>query len=79
MKPFLKDTLERAIKTFAQAAVGALGAGATGLIGVDWVNILSIAGFAAVVSVLTSVGSFNIGEDTASAIKSQPKVEGEAK
>ena len=36
MKTFFKDMAERAIKTFAQAMIGALGAGATGLIGVDW-------------------------------------------
>ena len=55
MKTFFKDMAERAIKTFAQAMIGALGAGATGLIGVDWLQALSIAGFATVVSILTSL------------------------
>lgn len=63
MSTFFKDMAERAIKTFFQAAVGALGAGATGLIGVDWVNVLSIAGFAVLVSVATSFGSFKFGAD----------------
>ena len=52
MKTFFKDLAERAIKTFAQAMIGALGAGATGLIGVDWIQALSIAGFATLISIL---------------------------
>ena len=69
MKTFFKDMAERAIKTFAQAAIGALGAGATGLIGIDWQNILSIAGFATLISILTSIASLNIGDNTASLVK----------
>ncbi|QDK70356.1 holin [Lactococcus protaetiae] len=69
MKTFFKDMSERAIKTFAQAAIGALGAGATGLIGIDWANILSIAGFATLISILTSIASLNIGDNTASLVK----------
>ena len=56
-KAFALATLERAIKTFCQAAVAVLTAGATGLLDVDWIGIGSVAGLAAVVSVLTSVGS----------------------
>lgn len=77
METFLKDMAERAIKTFAQAAIAALGAGATGLIGIDWINVLSIAGFATLVSILTSIVSTKIGDsDTASAVNStENKVE----
>ncbi|MQW23879.1 MULTISPECIES: holin [unclassified Lactococcus] len=77
MKPFFKDMAERAIKTFAQGAIAALGAGATGLIGVDWINVLSIAGFATLVSILTSWASFNFGDDTASLINTKEKVNGD--
>lgn len=68
MKTFFKDMAERAIKTTAQAAIGALGAGATGLIGVDWINVGSIALFAGLVSILTSIGSLGVGDDTASLV-----------
>lgn len=66
---------ERAIKTFAQAMIGALGAGATGLIGVDWLQALSIAGFATVLSILTSLASGIPGDNTASLVNN--KKEGE--
>jgi len=56
-KKFVVAALERAVKTFAQAAVAFLAAGATGLIDVDWVQLASVSGLAALVSVLTSVGS----------------------
>lgn len=52
---FWVDTLDRAIATFAQAALGAMGAGTVGLIAVEWGAVLSVAGFAAVVSVLSSI------------------------
>ncbi len=75
MKTFFKDMAERAIKTFAQAMIGALGAGATGLIGVDWLQALSIAGFATVLSILTSLASGIPGDNTASLVNN--KKEGE--
>ena len=75
MKTFFKDMAERAIKTFAQSMIGALGAGATGLIGIDWIQALSIAGFATLISILTSIASLGIGDDTASLVNN--KKEGE--
>jgi hypothetical protein len=54
-RQFWVDTLDRAVATFAQAAVGALTANATGLVDVDWAGVGSIAGLAALVSVLTTV------------------------
>ncbi|WP_208321932.1 holin [Paramicrobacterium chengjingii] len=56
-KQFWKAGIERAVKTFAQACVAFLAAGATGLIEVDWVQLASVSGLAALVSVLTSIGS----------------------
>lgn len=71
-KTFLKDTVERAVKTFAQSLVASLAVG-TGLLDVDWLNALSIAGLATIISVLTSVGSGYVGDDSASVVKLQEK------
>ena len=48
---------ERAIKTFAQAAMAYLGTGSVGLLTIDFVTLLSLAGGAALLSLLTSVVS----------------------
>ena len=58
-RSFWKATAERAIKTFAQTLAALLVAMpiGVGLMGVDFAGFLGIAGLAALVSVLTSVGS----------------------
>lgn len=56
-RSFWKDAVERAVKTLAQAAVAYLAAGVTGILQVDWVQLASVAGLAALISLLTSVGS----------------------
>lgn len=56
-KTFALAVLERAIKTFAQSAAALLVAAGTGLLDADWIQIVSVSGMAAVVSVLTSVGT----------------------
>jgi hypothetical protein len=61
-KTFWKDTVERAVKTFAQSFGAVLIASGTGLLDVDWVNALSVAGLATVISVATSVGGIKAGE-----------------
>ena len=54
MKEFLKAAAIRALRTFAQAAIGAIGS--TALISeVNWPVVLSTAGLATIVSVLTSI------------------------
>lgn len=65
---FLKDTAERAVKTFAQSMVAVMTAGATGVLDVDWVNSLSVSLLATLVSVLTSIGSGTVGDQSASVI-----------
>lgn len=65
-KSFVKDLAERAIKTFAQSAVAVLTAGATGVLDVDWMNVLSVSLLATIISVLTSIASGKVGDDTAS-------------
>jgi hypothetical protein len=59
---FWKDAAERAVKTFCQALVAVLGAGSVGLLNVPWLTSLSTAGMAAVLSLLTSVGSAPLGK-----------------
>lgn len=56
-KAFIKAMFERAVKTFAQALVALIGVNATGVLDVDWKGGLSAAGLAAVISILTSIGS----------------------
>jgi hypothetical protein len=60
---FWSQTVERAVKTFAQAAVALLTGDGLGLLSVDWQNVASVAGLAALVSVLTSVGSGQISRN----------------
>lgn len=67
---WIKDALERSIKTFAQATLGAGIVGAADILSVDWVGALSVGGLAAVISILTSVASEPVGVGgTASATK----------
>lgn len=54
---FLRASLERAVKTAAQAMAALLVADGTGLLETDWTTAASVSGMAAVVSLLTSVGS----------------------
>lgn len=63
MSAFIKATLERAIKTFAQVLAALLVANGTGLLDTDWVSAGSTAGMAALLSILTSVASDRIGAD----------------
>lgn len=58
---FLKALGERAAKTFCQALAAALLAGGTGLLEVGWMQALSMAGMATLLSVLTSIGSSQVG------------------
>ena len=54
---FWQATAERAVKTFAQALAALLVAAGTGILDTDWTTSASVAGMAAVVSLLTSIGS----------------------
>lgn len=53
---FLKAALIRAVRTFAQAAIGAIGSTAL-LSEVNWPVVLSTAGLATIVSLLTSIAT----------------------
>lgn len=68
-KTFWVDAAERAVKTFAQAAVAFLTAGVIGLLAVDYIQLLSVSGLAALVSLLTSIASGTTGNsDSASLV-----------
>lgn len=54
---FGQDTLVRAVKTFCQSLVALLVADGTGLMNTVWGDKLSVAGMAALLSILTTVGS----------------------
>ena len=70
---FWKLTAERAVKTFAQTLASALVVGGVGLLTANWPLALSTAGMAAVVSVLTSIGSLRIGTpDSPSVVRDDP-------
>lgn len=61
-KKFLQATLERAVKTFFQTLLALLGTDAAGVLSVDILAAAQVAGSAALLSVLTSFASANVGK-----------------
>ncbi len=59
-KTFWLNTLDRAIRTFAQVLITLLGAENIGIVDVDWLSVLSIALMAVLLSVLTSLATPNV-------------------
>lgn len=60
-KAFWKGAVERAIKTYAQAALALLTGDGLGVLDVDWGTVASVGGLAAIASVLTSLVSAGAG------------------
>lgn len=54
---FWRAAAERSIKTGAQTAAALIVAAGTGLLDTDWTTTASVSGMAALVSLLTSIGS----------------------
>jgi hypothetical protein len=54
-RAFWKATLERMVRTFAQAVLALLGGDGLGLIDVDWGQAFSIGGLAAMAALLTAI------------------------
>ena len=65
-KTFWRAAIERAAKTFAQTLAAMLVADGSGLLDARWLALLSVAGMAALVSVLTSIGSAGITDGSPS-------------
>lgn len=62
-KKFWRQTLERAVKTFAQAIAALLVGDGVGVLDVQWGKVLSIGALAAIASVVTSIVSLPLGEE----------------
>lgn len=59
---FWKQTAERAVKTFAQAALALLTGDGMGVLDVNWGDVGSVGALAAIASVLTSIVTSTVGE-----------------
>lgn len=68
---FWRAAAERSIKTLCQTAAALIVADGTGLLDTDWLTVTSVAGMAAVVSLLTSVGSDALTGDGPSLIDAE--------
>jgi hypothetical protein len=63
MSYYVKETIERAVKTACQTAAALIGTQAVGVLELDWAQIGGVSATAAVLSVLTSIGSSGFGPD----------------
>jgi hypothetical protein len=63
LKAYWNFAGERAVKTVAQVAIATIGVTAAGIIEVDWVQVLSVSALAGVMSLLTSVITFDKGAE----------------
>lgn len=70
-KQFWQDTVERSVKTFAQALLGVFVAGVT-IMSVSWVDALAVGATAALVSVLTSIASAGSGNRESASLVNRP-------
>lgn len=71
MTPFIRDTIERAIKTFAQSLLATLAIGVP-IWDLAWTESLGLAASATVISLLTSLASSQIGNRNTAAALSYP-------
>ena len=62
LQSYLDYALERALKTCAQVAIATIGVNAVGLLDVDWLTVLSVSALAGVMSLLTSVLTYDKAE-----------------
>lgn len=73
---FVRDALERAVKSAAQFAIAAFGAGVTNILDVSAVDVAGAAGAGLVLSLLTSLASSGVGNsESASVVKPEVVVE----
>jgi hypothetical protein len=67
-KQFIKEIMERAVKSVAGAAVSVIGTELVSLGQVNWGEVASISTVAAIVSILMSILSYRVGEPGASLV-----------
>lgn len=67
-KKFIMDTIERAIKTFAEMLLADISVG-QGFSDINWGRTLSVAGVATLISILMSIASYKVGPENASLVK----------
>jgi hypothetical protein len=65
---FIKEVIERAVKSVAGAAVAVIGTELVSLQQVNWGEVASISTVAAIVSILMSILSYRVGEPGASLV-----------
>lgn len=69
MSQFVRETIERAIKSAGQAAVLVLGAGRVNALDLDWRTFAGFVAGAVILSLATSAASFGFGpRDSASMV-----------
>lgn len=61
-KAFWKATLERLVRTFAQAVLGVVSADQLGVLDVDWGQAASVGALASVLALLTAVATSGAGQ-----------------
>jgi hypothetical protein len=61
---FWQQTLERAVKTFAQVVLAFTTGNGLGLLDVAWGHVFQVAGLATLISALTSIVSLPFGKDS---------------
>ena len=62
LQKYLDFAVERAVKTVAQVAIATIGVNAVGVLDVEWVQVLSVSALAGVMSLLTSVLTYDKGD-----------------
>ena len=65
---FLRQSVERAVKTFAQTIVALAGAKQMDWMTLDWKQLLATSAIAAVLSILTSIASDKFGPTSSPSI-----------
>jgi hypothetical protein len=59
LNQYLDYAVERALKTVAQVAIASIGANTVGVLDVEWVQVLSVSALAGIMSMLTSVLTYD--------------------
>lgn len=71
-KVFLLDSIERAVKTFAQVLLSLFATGQLNILTVNWGDGFALAGTAVLVSLLTSIVSSRVGDNESASLTVKP-------